>query len=256
MAYSDIDSGKVLNKEGLLELCSQIKTEIANNSGGSSYTAGDGINIDNNGVISLPTSRMSLVPMLYSIMTRNSGKVRQEGFVQQLWHNKFMKENMEFHIGNLQIYRMTYFSNGMNADTIQSLIAAFYDTPPSVLAFHYNASAFDDQYSYAMAQTSFAPTDNNRWQNLFINKPVLAFYHPDEGNVKWTFIIYPEKLFQNIYFNSQAGLTSHSMAGAIDEVATRIPTAPTADGTYMLKCVVSSGTPAYSWESVNVGGSY
>lgn len=35
MAYSDIDSGKVLNKEGLLELCSQIKTEIANNSGSS-----------------------------------------------------------------------------------------------------------------------------------------------------------------------------------------------------------------------------
>lgn len=53
MAYSDIDSGKVLNKEGLLELCSQIKTEIANNSGGgSSYTAGTGISIEN-GVISL-----------------------------------------------------------------------------------------------------------------------------------------------------------------------------------------------------------
>ena len=32
MAYSDIDSGKVLNKEGLLELCNQIKMEIANNS--------------------------------------------------------------------------------------------------------------------------------------------------------------------------------------------------------------------------------
>ena len=35
-----------------------------------------------------------------------------------------------------------------------------------------------------------------------------------------------------------------------------IPSAPTTDGTYMLKCVVSSGTPTYSWEEITVGGSY
>lgn len=35
-----------------------------------------------------------------------------------------------------------------------------------------------------------------------------------------------------------------------------IPPAPTTDGTYMLKCVVSSGTPTYSWEEITVGGSY
>ena len=54
MAYSDIDSGKVLNKEGLLELCSQIKTEIANagsGSGGSSYTFTDGLT-ESNGTVS------------------------------------------------------------------------------------------------------------------------------------------------------------------------------------------------------------
>ena len=34
--YSFIDSNKVLNKEGLLALCNQIKTEITDNSGGGS----------------------------------------------------------------------------------------------------------------------------------------------------------------------------------------------------------------------------
>ena len=35
-----------------------------------------------------------------------------------------------------------------------------------------------------------------------------------------------------------------------------LPTASATDGTYLLKCVVSSGSPAYSWESVSIGGSY
>lgn len=35
-----------------------------------------------------------------------------------------------------------------------------------------------------------------------------------------------------------------------------LPTAPSADGSYILKCGVSSGTPTYSWESVVIGGSY
>ena len=41
MSYNDIDSGKVLNKEGLLALCNQIKTEIANNSGGGGGSGGN-----------------------------------------------------------------------------------------------------------------------------------------------------------------------------------------------------------------------
>lgn len=38
--------------------------------------------------------------------------------------------------------------------------------------------------------------------------------------------------------------------------SSNLPTAPANDGTYMLKCVVSSGTAAYAWENVVVGGSY
>lgn len=35
-----------------------------------------------------------------------------------------------------------------------------------------------------------------------------------------------------------------------------IPSAPVVDGTYMLICEVTNGEPAYSWESVSIGGSY
>lgn len=34
------------------------------------------------------------------------------------------------------------------------------------------------------------------------------------------------------------------------------PSAPSADGNYLLKCSVSSGSATYSWESVTTGGSY
>ena len=35
-----------------------------------------------------------------------------------------------------------------------------------------------------------------------------------------------------------------------------IPTAPSTDGTYFLTTTITSGTPAYSWENVVIGGSY
>ena len=34
-----------------------------------------------------------------------------------------------------------------------------------------------------------------------------------------------------------------------NKVKEKVPDAPTTDGTYILKCTVSSGTPTYSWES-------
>lgn len=63
--------------------------------------------------------------------------------------------------------------------------------------------------------------------------------------------------------SSTGGGTSYTAGNGIDidngEISSTIqgiPTAPVNDGTYMLKCVVSSGTPTYSWESITVGGSY
>lgn len=35
-----------------------------------------------------------------------------------------------------------------------------------------------------------------------------------------------------------------------------LPSTPSNDGIYLLKCEVSSGTPIYSWELIVIGGSY
>lgn len=40
-------------------------------------------------------------------------------------------------------------------------------------------------------------------------------------------------------------------SGAVYTIAQRIPVAPSADGTYVLKCIVSNGTPTYQWVSQN-----
>lgn len=62
--------------------------------------------------------------------------------------------------------------------------------------------------------------------------------------------------------NSNTGTLSMNSSGNLEWNGTELgsgsslPSAPSNDGTYLLKCVVSSGTPTYSWESITVGGSY
>jgi hypothetical protein len=44
--------------------------------------------------------------------------------------------------------------------------------------------------------------------------------------------------------------TYTTLGAYLNTLNTRVPTAPTTDGTYTLQCVVSSGAPTYSWVSV------
>ena len=58
--YESVSSTKLVNKEGLLELSKNIKAYVAANAGGgTTYTAGTGISIDANGVISLALANAS-----------------------------------------------------------------------------------------------------------------------------------------------------------------------------------------------------
>ena len=234
---------------------------------GASYTAGDGISIDENNVIDLLNNRTSLIPILYSILTRNSGMARQDGMIQALWRNRFARANIDYHIANLQTYRLTYFSDGLIGNTFKSLIDAisFQDTTKPITYYMVGSALFNDQYTSAVSQTSVSVSASNSFDSTFVNKPVLVEYNPAATNgVYWTFILYPEKWFQNTYFNSQQGLTSHSIAAAIDEVASQVsakltvPTAPSADGSYKLTSTITSGTAAYAWtaDTASFSGSY
>lgn len=260
MAYSDIDSGKVLNKEGLLELSNQIKSYIdANVGGGSSYTAGNGIEIDANGVISKTSGALPLFVLLSYILTgTQTGQYNQTNTNNIMAHSMLGKAKTDTHIANLKAYGMTITSDGTSQALMRAIVSAMGDVVANTFYYCGVSSSVNNQYTLS-AGNSQANTADAYMDFGMNNDPTLILFNPNEAYgsyYRWYIIKLPWKLFQNHYFNSQKGLTSHSIAGAIDEVATRVPSAPTTDGTYMLKCVVSSGTPTYSWESVNVGGSY
>lgn len=255
MAYNDIDSGKVLNKEGLLELCSQIKTEIANNSGGgASYTAGNGIDIDSNGVINRTGIGLSGMPLLSSgyISGFSLGYTPSASTISKLAENlkkygisKYSGDSFTPTALNEAMGGTQYAIHFLNGDVVPSLNWAVYaynstsnagswgwrDTPCFVIGSNniiYGATSFFKLrmiMSWNLGELIYLNTSS--WANLTTSTDIrrLPLLMSDINNV-------------------------------IGNINNRIPSAPTTDGTYMLKCVVSSGTPTYSWESVNVGGSY
>lgn len=260
MAYADIDAGKVLNKAGLLELSNQIKSYVdANAGGGSSYTAGNGINIDNNGVISKTSGALPLFVLLSYILTgTQTGQYNQTNTNNIMAHTMLEKAKTDTHIANLKAYGMTITSDGTSQALMRAIVPAMGDVVANTFYYCAVSNSVDSQYTLS-AGNSQANTADDYMSFGMNNNPTLILFNPYEAygsHYRWYIIQLPWKLFQNHYFNSRKGLTSHSIAGAIDEVATRIPSAPSNDGTYMLKCVVSSGTPTYSWEEITVGGSY
>lgn len=295
VAYNEIDTNKVLNKTGLLELSGQIKGYINTNmpqsytlptaststlggvkvdgetitiadgvisvtsSGGSSYTAGDGIDIDSNGVISKTSGALPLFVLLSYIFTgTQTGQYNQTNTNNIMINSKLGKAKTDTHIANLKAYGMTITSDGTSQALMRAIVPAMGDVVANTFYYCGVSNSMDSQYTLS-AGNSQANTADAYMAFGMNNNPTLILFNPNEAYgsyYRWYFIQLPWKLFQNHYFNSQKGLTSHSIAGAIDEVATRIPSAPTTDGTYMLKCVVSSGTLTYSWEEITVGGSY
>lgn len=247
MAYSDIDSGKVLNKEGLLELCSQIKTEIANNSGGgSSYTAGDGINIDSNGVIN--REKIDLGEPIFSLF--NSGLIPN------------------FSPGtNWGSYNsLSNLINGLNQNKVAQTSASFGWVSFSIkdindaLGTNYVARKFSqntttqeitNEYLSATSTVNLNSGARESRQLMIVGNEIWV-----AQNLK---AIFGYSLGQviNIKYYNQDNYTHQRLDQIIDDLDTAIsskqdaiiPAAPTTDGTYTLQCVVSSGTPTYSWVS-------
>ena len=298
MAYNDIDSGKVLNKEGLLELSGQIKGYIntnmpesyvlptaststlggvkvdgdtititdgvisANGSGGASYTAGNGIDIDSNNVISKVGASVPMIPLLLQLMTNGSGQYNQNACLEIMLNRSNMTEEQMLSL--FKTHHFIYAHQGIQVkSTLPSqLLSAVGDSPSSTFYYVNLTSPRTSQYTISAGLSSMSSITEYMPRLDWVNAPILIIFNPsyDYGsNYRWIVIKNPEQLFQNIYFNSKQGLTSHSMAAAIDEVASKIPnipSSPSTDGTYILKSTVSSGAATNSWESVTIGGSY
>ena len=231
MAYSDIDSGKVLNKEGLLELCSQIKTEIANNSGGgSSYTAGNGIDIDANGAIKNNYQSIFGLMMLSNNISKSmnpyitsASGMTWEQFLSALQAGKI-----------ISTFNMNPTPTWINAGSKQL-----------------NATnvAGDANATYYICDLSAEPAFNF---STITARALASHIYFFDGTVLYTY----GNSFQFLdWFNFNDGTnTTKKLGSLIRDINTRIPTAPPTDGSYKLISTVASGTPTYSW-GTDSGGS-
>ena len=210
MAYSDIDSGKVLNKEGLLELCSQIKAEIANNSSGSGAGA----------------------PNLLLFTMRHNGGVLPE--VISMSNSSTFEE----FISNLKTKKIVYVS-ASTSYTFKSN----YKITPALLEVSTLYAMNCDAMSVVSISESLSAYGSGGVQVYF-----YTYYYFD-GAILWSWKR-PGDLGNNIMVNPSAPNGNPTALGkVIKDINIRIPVAPTTDGTYTLQCVVSSGTPTYSWVS-------
>ena len=289
MAYSDIDSGKVLNKEGLLELSGQIKGYINTNmpqsytlptaststlggvkvdgetiiisdgvisavggsgDGGSSYTAGGGIEIDENNVISAPG--VKTYPMFTSGLNGNVVSsdillnVNNEATLLNGLKNKQVMNCMAtrgISIAYSKLY--DYGFSGIYVINTNYQYNGVFPSPNILSLSDSSTGNYHFEYGYIIM-----PINNKLFVYTKGSSAVRAYYMADlVQNLVW----------KNNYVNlSGFRLSSYldSIDNALTNINTRIPTAPTTDGTYKLTSTVASGTPTYSWatDSGSSGG--
>lgn len=255
MAYSDIDSGKVLNKEGLLELSNQIKSYVDANAGGSSYTAGNGIDIDSNGVISRTGIGLTGMPLFSSgfISNFSIGDTPSASTVSQLAEN-LKKYGISSYSGSS--FTPTALNEAMGGTRYSTQFLSG-DISPSVSWDYqaYNSTSNVGSWGYRDIPCFVIGKNNSIYGTTSFSK-LRMLMGWNLGEV----IHLNTSSLSNLTTSANSIRRLHLLMGDINNVIgdinTRIPTAPSNDGTYMLKCVVSSGTPTYSWESVSVGGSY
>lgn len=234
--------------------------------GGSSYTAGDGISIDSNGVISRDNGTYPLFGLLLNLFTdMMTAPYNQQASIRNLNLSVIGgNETVAGHIQNLKSYGMTIINKQTTANEWLQILSALDPAITSVSTQFKEFgcwSSVPSQYTLSGGNGTRSPTELASATNG-LNTILVMFDNKQSADsyFRWRFIQNPHILFQNHYFNSLQGLTSHSVAGAIDEVATnlntRIPSAPSTNGNYVLQATVADGAVVYDWVEVSVGGSY
>lgn len=224
-SYNDIDASKVLNKAGLLELSSQIKTYIDANAsgGGSSYTAGNGINIDSNNVISVrqtPGFRVELLgntTSAYNPYVVSASNMTWQQFLEAL------QKGIIVSTVNVNADWINRASKMLEASTVAG-----------------------DAYAKFYVCNLSGATAHNFWEVSTRALGGYAYYFDGVVLYMWN-----KGADWTNWQEVQISNTTKKVGEVLNDLNNRIPTPSTTDGTYMLQCVVSSGTPTYSWVSVS-----
>lgn len=173
---------KLLNGEGLLHLVGTIKTEISNaGGGGATYTAGDGIEIDENNVIGRKGGTTPLFALLRLLLCGgNAQNQRQsEASGAQTWLNDtsvlLNTSNLENHIANLNAYGMTYITSCMS-DTIFNIVNAMGDDGNT--SFKFQKASYDTtSRTVKVFSTTASKANNYNIVGSYIsNQPTLVIF--------------------------------------------------------------------------------
>lgn len=199
----------------------------------TTYTAGTGINIDANNEISCTVSGGGdnySVPYNIFTLIKNNAVAGQMN-----WKNSFGN--------NISANDVPEATSSEIYNQIKAQGFAFVKSPTN----NNQIDISDIINEFDLTYISSYSAANSNSQNG--NTQYMDYISLSEGIY---LILLDNKTF--LYFKTPDALTTFitwpSSSGS------SLPSTPSNDGTYLLKCVVSSGTPTYSWESVTVGGSY
>lgn len=186
--------------------------------GGSSYTAGNGIEIDSNGVIT------NTKPNLNCLLPLSSNSVLTQ--IQFRGKSVFLPQNKDD--------LLTALKNGYLVIP-QSNIKI---TQLELMGEETNIPFVD--FTSAITNGTYKITSIENITNHTFASGMIYYF---DGNALYKGVGY----YGNSCISIKLGSRFTTLGKELTDINTRIPTAPSTDGDYVLKVSVSSGTPTYSW---------
>lgn len=236
--YDDEDDGEGnLSPITLGAKLSDIDTAISNIPSGSSYTAGSGISIDSNDVISA-----NMNPLIHSMLQMTTAGNDMPGVIR-LTNTSTWEEFVDSVKAGKIVYIAASTSYTFNAN---------YKLTPALLGITTLRALNIDAYSLATMSPSVSSYPATGTQIYY------STYYYFDGDFLWSWKK-PEDLgnFIKVHYrnsnNTALGYALKQITDSIDGI-TGLPTPSTTDGTYKLNCAVSSGSPTYSWATDSGGG--
>lgn len=206
-------------------------------SGGSSYTAGDGIHIDSNDVISA-----NMNPLIHSMLLMTTAGNDMPGVVRLTDTSTW-----EEFVDSIKAGKIVYITTSTSYTFSES-----YKLTPALLGITTLRALNIDAVSIAMMSPSVSSYPATGTQIYY-----QTFYYFD-GDFLWSWKK-PEDLgnFIKVHYrnsnNVALGYALQQITNSIDGITT-LPSDPSSDGAYVLTNTVSSGTAIQSWEAASSGG--
>lgn len=224
---------KVLDGAGVAKLSQLIKEEIASSSGGSgggtTYTAGPGIEVDSNNVISHTTPRPSFLNVFLGLVsgtTYNASNNRSIVIPNESNYTKDQWKDILLDSGEALVMIDSSYAGPLTQAIAE--LENITTTKETILTFNLTTT-MNSQYTYTISRMTAKPL--NYW--LRANQYYYIAYSPSgfgssttANSPRWLIIQDPFKQMASGYFQSVQGISATSIGGALDELATtRIPDA-------------------------------